>query len=79
MPSLQQEDWSVLIGSNLGDTEGLTEAKLERKTIIARLEAILEGLIRNKKITQPSEMLRGEIISLAIKKLVQRKRMLERK
>lgn len=79
LPSLQQEDWFLLIDSNREDERGLVKAKRERRKIVDKLNEFLDRLIKTGEAPDVTEMRRSEIIGLAIKKLVERRKIIEKR
>lgn len=74
-PGIDQKDWLMLIDAHRNTPLTYEINKQERKQLVDTINEVLEWMITAGKAPKDlSEMQRGEIISLTIEKLVQRKK-----
>ena len=79
MPFHDQESHALLIETNKDNPEEMMAAREERIQLVEEIDRLLDEEIYANVVSRVTEMQRGEIIEMTIKKLVQRKKDLERK
>lgn len=79
MPYPDQESQALLIETNKDNPEEMMAAKEERTQLVGEIDRLLDEEVDAHMVDRVTEMQRGEIIEITIKKLVQRRKDLKKR